>query len=351
MRRWRVGFRARGARRGFTRIEAVATIAVLGAAGAALPAAVFARSAGRADVAQMNMVTLYGGIMQSVNATGKFPLAYVYGTNQTGYEWNPAAQGPVHPDPSNGYIHWSGMLRNAGYVASDAIFTSPDVLRGGAPKTNPGPNPADWEPGQINDLGAGAPAALPNDRQAPRLAFAPNAALMPRNKLQAAGSPRWAQMVTGISRSPGAAESARPEVIEQPMNTTVLTELLVLPGAGGWSSLACAGGVIKSHRPITPFVGVSAGTDVFNEPNSATIARFAYPNENDILADSAVGAGMICGGGLTELNAVGRHRAGGTAYFVMADGSVRQMTPRASVTSRAWGTRFYSITGNNSVRP
>ena len=113
--------------------------------------------------------------------------------------------------------------------------------------------------------------------------------------------------------------------------------------------------MIKSHRPITPFNGISSGTQVFNEPTSGSVPRFQYPELDDIVQLADVPDGAI-DDSLTGLNAVGRiHQGkdtkGGTASFGFLDGHVEQINVIKTVERRSWGDKFYSITGGNRVRP
>lgn len=116
-----------------------------------------------------------------------------------------------------------------------------------------------------------------------------------------------------------------------------------------WRTIAVnngSGDEYKSYRPVTPFVGVSAGTNVYAEPNSVAFARFRYPTVGEI---QPLGPDMLATS--TELNAVGRHRAGGTSLFAHLDGAVVQMTVQQTIAGRLWGERFHSITGNTAVVP
>ena len=112
--------------------------------------------------------------------------------------------------------------------------------------------------------------------------------------------------------------------------------------------------IYKSHRPITPFVGGSAGVRVYDEPQGGALARFFYPRDSDILELSAIPQGAIDETSPTTLNAVGRHhpgkdKKGGTANFAFVDAHVEQMTVLQSVVQRKWGDRFYTLTGGNQV--
>lgn len=270
--------------------------------------------------------------------------------------------------PQNGHVHFSHWLLQDGYVADASVFSCPDALRGGAPNANPGPNPDDWDPGQLNLLGQPAPAALPDDRQAKRMAYTANHAIMPRNRFLTS-TPRANQLVgsdairfgANTKDGPGSAGNSSnasgtasrlvsPGMIQQPAQTILLTEFAFMQDdPAGWRTLSpqSASQSIVSHRPITPFVGLTAGPDVYSEPNRP-IPSFRYPSPNDIKPDDQLAPGEI-DSPLTSLNAVGRHHPGGTAHFVNTDGSVILMTVRQTVEQRLWGERFYAISGDNRV--
>ena len=119
----------------------------------------------------------------------------------------------------------------------------------------------------------------------------------------------------------------------------------------GWTSLATDGAnrVIKSHRPVNPFLGRSAGIDVYNEPTTGSAQRFVYPSVDDLLEDDEQRSAK----GLIEypntvLNAVGRHH-GGKTVFAFVDGHVELLDIRDTIKDRLWGDRYYAITGPNRV--
>jgi hypothetical protein len=268
-------------------------------------------------------------VAQAVNtyvaANQYFPPAYVYASSQDGGEWRTQQQLQTNPVPSNGYIHWSWSLfdgTTGGGGIAEAAFTCPAVLNGGAPATNPGSDTANWESWQVNDLGQGPGATVPDDRQAARMAYTGNAAIFPRNKFNTS-TPRRNRLVTtdGVD---GSARGAS--------GTILATEFLQ---HDNWQSIA-DGFTSKSHRPITPFVGGSAGVDVYNEPDLGNEPRFFYPTESSILKKDQLGAGMISDRNST-LNAVGRHHPGGesayggTPNYAFDDCHVERMTVLDSV--------------------
>lgn len=323
----------------FTLIELLVVIAIIAIlVGILLPTLGAARGEARAGVCGANQrtitqaVTIYTG-----DYKGYIPPGYVYGADQTGTDWRFTDQLLNNPTPANGYIHWSYALLSADGNTPEGAFRCPTVFNGGAPATNPGSNPFDWESDwQVNDAGSGNPSQYPEDRQAKRMAYTGNAAIFPRNKFSQ-GSPRRNQLVI-IDR------------ITFPGRNIMATEFAE---ANNWQSIA-ESGKSKSHRSITPFVGGSSGADVYNEPDLGSEPRFFYPEESAIRRLADLGNDLIADQNST-LNAVGRHHPGakdkaygGTANFVFVDGHVERMTLLDSIRQKKWGDRFYSLSGRNT---
>lgn len=334
-------------RSAFTLIELLVVVAVIAILVAVLlPALNGARREGQSITALQNArsmataalaYTADGGFSWSGSAggIGTFPPAYLYATGQDGNGLTDPNtvdirfQRDTHPSPSAGYVNWTYYLFNGEFVQEEA-FTSPLVLNGGAPRTNPGPDAEDWEDNQVNGAGQG-PVAGVTDRQVPRLAFAPNGLIMGRNKF-----------------SPDLRTNRRNRLVKvtevgQPDQTILFSEFAE---RGGWASVmvgAGSGRESKSHRPITPVTAF--GGDDFEEPLDTGVARYFYWDPDTLVDWGDIGAEAIENGS----DVVGRHHPSERTAFVHVDGSGSRGTVEESIRDFRWGRRYYSITGDNLI--
>ncbi|NLW87756.1 MAG: prepilin-type N-terminal cleavage/methylation domain-containing protein [Planctomycetes bacterium] len=327
----------------FTLIELLVVIAILTLlVSILLPSLARAKEMAQAVKCATNQSSLGKAMMTYTAENGLYPPSYVYPTGPGG-NWSCGESGQ-DPSKSFGYLHWSFLVMQ---VTEDGgtikeMFTCPGMENGGAPRTNPGPEACDWEPDQVDDTGNSGGSSR-QDFQAARVAYAANAALVPRNK--------WGNVASG----PRLNVLVNPDNVETPANTVLVSELnsnwraVGVPSEGGKY-------LSKSHRPINAFhhVGTGAGNGIY----ATTSPGFKYDKASGdygLLPLSEISSGGNYIDSNREINAVGRHHPGGdalggTSNFLFADGHVEQKTILETMQQRQWGEKFYSVTGGNEVK-
>jgi len=286
-----------------------------------------------------------------------FPASYLYAEDEKG-SWSLPGQslGPQ----AFGYLHWSHFLYDSGQVG-DKAFECPEFENGGAPRTNPGPKTEDWEPGQVDDNGQRSANTL-EDKQARRMAYAANAAIMPRNKF-----------TTALSEGNRVNVFVSETKIKRPGGTILAAEFL-----NNWRALGIPeGGTTevksKAHRPVNPFYHVGGQFNEYQPTNSSPGFQYGYT------ADTTAGAQMpkeIYGllptkdvknktnildhtSGTMQINALGRHHPnpnkvyadvyGGLGNYLFTDSHAESLTILDTMEKRLWGDAYYSLSGANEV--
>jgi prepilin-type N-terminal cleavage/methylation domain-containing protein len=170
-------------RRGFTLIELLVVVGIMALLiSILLPSLSSARAEARATVCATNQRHVGTAVAIYMNRERVYPVSYAYLDKKGRADISAKAQQTNGPSPPKfGYVHWTWFLYGNGTV-DDSAFECPDFDNGGAPRTNPGEEAADWEGGQIDDLGNTGANTDREDLQAPRVAYMANAAVMPRNK-------------------------------------------------------------------------------------------------------------------------------------------------------------------------
>ena len=329
----------------FTLIELLVVIAIIALlVSILLPALGAARKEAQATKTASNIRNV-GIATFTYNASfrGLMPQSYFYGADTTTNRWNAVDQ-VISGDDEKGYVHWSVLLFDDGTRTSEA-FQSPAVPRGGAPATNPGPNFQNWEAGQVNGMRGTSPSEPPYDRQAGRVAFSANGAIIGRGKVAPLS-------VTGKQRGNRFVADAE---IGRASSTILACEFASY--GGNWRAIFDDAQKSKSHRPIVPFTGQSSSSpdSVWEETRgTSNIPRFLYPELSEILTNEVIGSdpsNLITGVGLHPLNAVGRQQPGskgpygGSSHFVFVDGHVDRQNVVDTLKKRLWGDKFYAITG------
>ena len=333
----------------FTLIELLVVIAVIALLiGILLPALGAARESARTVKCSVSLKSVADGVA-AYQATyrGFFPLSYAYTSpsDPNTPVWYQQEQAGTRNQNSL-YLHWSySVMESDGKVAEEA-WKCPSAPKGGAPATNPGSGVDDseeWQTGVDADK---------KDFQAKRMAYTGNAAIFARNKLDrnTAGTPRYNRMVTDA-------------VVDLPSQTILAGEFLYSPKFGWQVTQDDSGenaGECKSHRPLSPIVGDAGGASVYNVPvlGDAEEPPFRYPTENEYAAIENIPNNAIAeSNSLSKINMMGRIHGkgaqrgkGGESNFSFVDGHVEKLSPLTTIKKRLWGSRYYSLTGNNKIR-
>lgn len=326
---------------GFTLVELLVVISIMAVLMAILlPSLSKARANARAVKCGASMRSVAQAVASYMSENGGvFPPSYLYPKTNDTYDF--FNQDPSH---SAGYQHWSFYL--FGGVKNLMAFTCPEFSSGGAPRTNPGPDGRNWESGQVDQNGQVSPNNLA-DRQAPRMAFTANAAILPRNKFTSA-------VQSDGETGPRLNRFVRASEIQHQGTTILMTEF-----SSNWQATAVSTGsgwLSKSHRPVSPLYSLGGGANPF-----AAGSYFQYGSGGapwGLLPKEAFEKSTGAIASEYPINAVGRHHPGssshngvsygGTANFLYVDGHIERRAVIDTLRDKEWGRKYWALTGPGS---
>jgi prepilin-type N-terminal cleavage/methylation domain-containing protein/prepilin-type processing-associated H-X9-DG protein len=343
--------------RAFTLVELLVVIGIIGVlVGILLPALNHSRRAANSIKCAANLRAI-GQLVADYVARdgGVYPPAFFYAGQRIDYSTNPPTQTP--DKQTGGTVHWSYLLfpRNEvpnapiqtdvpdpkNWQMSFDLFRCPEVPNGGLPPQSPTLDNLD--PG----LGPEAPGVV--DYQAPRVAYTPNAAIMPNNKF-----------VVGFQgKTVNPFHFVKAGQIRNSANTILMTEFTDAPGVVVDASRFGGGTTSKSNRPVNGFVIGAPGAAGATNPNIENFppgTAFRPAISTDLAKTKPVTQADGTTASHTRLDWVGRIHGGGREWlkkktnFLYVDGHVESKPLEDTLTPFQWGERFYSLQDDSGLK-
>jgi prepilin-type processing-associated H-X9-DG protein len=276
---------------------------------------------------------------------GTYPAAFIY----AGHKIENGVQTP--DKQTGGVIHWSYALfpKNAlpnsltqspppdpsSFDMPFDLFRCPEFVNGGLPPQSPTPDNLD--PGQTVE----GPGTV--DYQAPRVAYTPNAAIMPNNKF-----------TVGFQSTKNPFHFVRAGTFKGASEIVLMTEFSDLSPVVQDKSRFTGEPASKSNRPVNGFV-----VDGQTNPNIETFApgmafHAALPADLSKVKPIDYQTGSV--NSKTRLDWVGRIHGSTRDWwkkktnFLYVDGHVETKLLEETLTPFQWGTSFYSLASNDGLR-
>lgn len=314
-------------KRAFTLIELLVVVSIIALLAAILlPSLSRAREQAKAASCLSNMHNIGLNLHMYVSENKNFlPTAYSYIDGKSS---------------ANGYMHWTASIDPEDYADSITAkkypknskqYVCPSHIPGGWAPTNftawrvPDP-PA----GQVSQDASGTK----DDKQAARLSYVANEAVMPRKKYSFAQD---------ASSPPGTSNLRQVEVdTVQAANNTILAAEFSNSANCIWGSSVGGGAAYKSHRPTS---GVKASTGVFDGEDYATGTQVFKLTVSEAMA--AIDAVLTDKAAATSNHHISyinpnTHKSGSNYLFVDGHSAKQTLEETLDPGNYMWGRKMYS---------
>jgi len=316
----------------FTLIELLVVVAIIALLAAILlPALGKAREMAKASACLSNLHNIGLGIqMYTADHRSYLPTAYTYVNGNTS---------------AGGYLHWTGIIEadkytepcdnQTNYPKSSPAFVCPSHKPQGFAPTN-------FTAARIPDAPAGqvTQTAGLDDKQAPRISYLPNEALMPRKKFSTAHDLDNTSTETGRYL-----RLVQVEEIDSAESTILLAEFSQSPN-GIYGTSTAGGAAYKSHRPTNAIKSSQAGGRFDGEKYSAQrpiqVWKLTYAEAKKAIED------MLADDNHTlsthHISYINDRAHGLASNYAFADGHAAKYTLEETLDPKnyLWGTRVYS---------
>ncbi len=311
--------------KGFTLIELLVVIAIIALLAAILmPSLASARESAKGASCISNLHNAGMGLTIYANTyRGFFPTAYRYvdGNSSAGGYWHWTAG--LNPDD------YTTPVNSGKYPKNSPQFVCPSHKPGGFAPTN-------FTSTRIPEPPAGqaAQSSTIDDKQAPRLSYVANEAIMPRKKFSRAKD---------LASPPGTSNLCQvtTDEIESPEQTILLGEFSDSANCIYGNSVG-GGAAYKSHRPTN---GVKTSTGVFDGEGYATGTEvFKLTFDEAIAAINAVLADKSAGATNHHISYINpnAHKKGSNYAFTDGHAANYSLEETLDSSNYMWGRKVYS---------
>jgi prepilin-type processing-associated H-X9-DG protein len=186
------------------------------------------------------------------------------------------------------------------------------------------------------------------DYQVPRVAYTPNAAIMPNNKF-----------TVGFQSTLNPFHLVKAGTLRFPSSLILMTEFSDVPGVVQDASRFTGQPASKSNRPVNGFVVANIGAPGATNPNIETFApgtAFRAAKASDLSAVKPVDFATGSQNSHTRLDWVGRIHGSTRDWFkkqtnfLYADGHVETKRLEETLAPFQWGERLCSLADNSGLK-